>query len=169
MDRIGHRAVEPCAKPDHLLGLFRQDATGGVGVVRDQDDVIFHDVLAQFDRTRAVWRNRQYLCLGLRWREGGVDARSPCARVRLSQSRSACRLGRAGEGADHDMVEGKAELSPLRARLFGKADRAQPAILCTEAQRRQPCRNSRAQALARGSISCRLGGALPPNSTARCG
>ena len=56
MDRIGHRAVEPCAKPDHLLGLFRQDATGGVGVVRDQDDVIFHDVLAQFDAARGFRR-----------------------------------------------------------------------------------------------------------------
>ena len=65
------------------------------------------------------------VCAGVKER---VDADHLARAAVLGEADQHAGMGGAGDGADHDVVEGEAEFLFLRAHLFGEADIAEPAI-----------------------------------------
>src|SRR5229473_3129591 len=65
IDRVGNHAFEARAQANGLLRLLRRNTIDGISIVLDQDNIVFDDLLAEFDELCGVLRDLKHLCFGL--------------------------------------------------------------------------------------------------------
>ena len=126
---IGHHALGAGGETDRFVGFGGRYAVGGIGVVRDQRQVVPGDLAAEIHQIGRVPRNFHHLFTGLIECAGGIDSHHSVTPPVLRESHQHPRMGRARHRAHHDMVEHDPHLGFLRTDLFGKAHVAEPAEL----------------------------------------
>ena len=117
------------AETDRFVGFGGRYAISGIGVVRDQRQVVPGDLAAEIHHIGRVPRNFHHLFTGLIGCAGGIDSHHCVSPPVLRESDQHPRMGRACHRAHHDMVEHDPHLGFLRTDLFGKAHVAEPAEL----------------------------------------
>src|SRR6267142_362112 len=140
IDRVGNHAFEARAQANGLLRLLRRNAIDGISIVLDQDDIVFDDLLAEFDELCGITRDLKHLRLGLDRGEGGVDPDHLALAAVLGKADQHTGMGRAGNRADDDVVEGKAKLLLLGTNRLGEADITKAAIFVDRGSRRDRVR-----------------------------
>jgi len=128
VDRVGDHGLGAGGQPNRVIGLRAWHAIGRIGIVRIDDDLLIAYRTAEFDQFRRVVDDLTDLCAGLLRRSRGVDTDHAVGAVVRRKADDHAALGRTGNDADDDVIEGKPEFRFLGPDFLGEADIAEPAI-----------------------------------------
>ena len=129
VDGIGHHPFQAGGEADRLVRLRRGHAVVGIGVVLEQNKIVVGDGAAQCHEIRRVLGDIHDLGAGLCRSPRRVDSDDSVGAPILGEADEHAGVGRAGDGADHDVIECDTELLLLCPHLFSEADIAQTAEL----------------------------------------